>query len=157
LKWWTNKRFYEKTVWGGGGMPMPNKDIPQKRRIVLPSFVIFFILGCLMLFFFLTVARDWDYRLCIPKAARKIGVEPKLSEIYGWIYAHETPGLSREATQSVLENIGTTSIVNSRFLADGTTEDTLRINMCSHPMNNVILSANYSSNNELIGITIDSN
>ena len=136
---------------------MTSKYFLHKNQIIWVLLLFFLVVCCLGPYFYLTVAREWDYQECIPKAAKNIGVEPKISAIYKWINDNETPGLSREASRSILENLGTTTFVGSRSIANGPSEDTLRVNICSHPMNNIVLFANYSTDNKLIGITIDNN
>lgn len=134
---------------------MLSKNGSHKNQIIVIFLLLFPVICCLGSYFFLTTVRDWDYQTCIPNAARKIGVEPEIGAIYQWISDKETPGISREAIMSILETLGPITFVDNRTLSDDTTEDTLRINICSHPFNNIILYANYSTDGKLIAITID--
>ena len=134
---------------------MQSKNFLPKSHIYKILLFLLFLLLILGLCLFFTFARDWDYRECIPIAAKRIGVEPKMSAIYIWINNNETKGLSRESTRLILERLGLTTFVDSRSISDGTIEDTLRVNICSHPLNNIVLYANYSSDNKLLGIVIN--
>lgn len=113
------------------------------------------VICCLAPLFYLTIARDMDERVCIPETARRISVKQDRAEIYDWIYAHEKLGFTREEFQSVLEEVGPVTFVDSRLLSDGTTEDRIGLNICRHPMNNFILIGSFSKTNELIGFSID--
>jgi hypothetical protein len=131
---------------------MKNKNSKRKQIIL---FIFFLSFCCLIPVFYFTIARDLDKKECIPRTAKNIGVDAETIYIYQWIYQNEVPGISREESRLILEKIAPITLVDTRSIANGTFTDTIRINICSHPMNNIVLSANYSKDNYLLGINID--
>jgi hypothetical protein len=138
-----------------GNLQMKNKLSTIRKGIIWISCFLLLILCCLVPWLYLTNFRDWDYRTCNPKAANRIGVKPNRGSINDWIYDILTPGISRTETKAILERLGPTEMVSSRSLSNGEIENTYQINICSHPLNNIVLFANYSIDGKLIAITID--
>ena len=126
------------------------------RRWVIILMMVLVAVGCCLAPLVFLIARDLDRETCIPRVAHKLGVEPTSSAIYKYILVNATPGMTRDEVQLVLEKIGPVIVVDSIVLSDyAEVQDVIRLTLCSHPMNDIVVLAFYSMDGKLATIRID--
>lgn len=104
---------------------------------------------------YLTVGRKLDYEVCMSRMATKLGIEPNIGAVYQHILRVAPSGLSHGETLNALKQIGSITVVDSTVLA-GTFEirETLRLDICTHPLNNIVFFAIFSPEGNLTDIVI---
>jgi len=130
---------------------MNDQQLPQwlkrtKRLLVIG-------IGMVCLFFiavigYFTVYRWIDQTICYSRVASRIDVDPNYLSIRSYIQFHLTPGMSRHEVISMLETVGP---VDQRE----TNANEVWVNICSHPLNNIVLFTKYSMDGKLDAIKFD--
>ena len=96
-----------------------------------------------------------DRAVCLPRVANRIGVQPSYPAIYGYIRELITVGMTRDEALAVLEKIGPMHVAFSTKLPyEDTMRDQVHLNICWHPVNQIILHLYYSSTDERISDVI---
>jgi hypothetical protein len=121
----------------------------------LIGLVVFVIGSCAVLFAYMTLFRWVDYAICIPLMARKVGVSPSIGGIESYIFETALPGMEREDVLNVLEKLGPVNIrsQDATYPPDEI-RDTILINSCMHPLNDLDIYAFYNSGGKLTSITL---
>jgi len=112
----------------------------KKTTNLIISIIILFILLllCLPIGFF-TVFRDLDAKICIPRVTTRIGIEADGDHLRQYIKTQLHPGLNEQEVTNILRNIGPVSQYEKTKLYDGTTREGYKLNICLHPLNNVLV------------------
>jgi hypothetical protein len=92
-----------------------------------------------------------DAYICVAKAAQRIHVAPTYEALYSYIENSLIPGKTREEVRAIVKKIGPVSINSSteEEHLQGYNFDSIAITMCLDPMNNIVLTASYDSNDLL--------
>jgi hypothetical protein len=130
---------------------MNNQQSPKwqnlmKRLIVIMIGVV--CLVCLVGVGYFTVYRWIDQAICYSRVGKMIDVNPDYLSIRSYIQSNLTPGMSRQEVISMLETVGP--------VIQGTTNsDEVWVNICSNPLNNIVLFTNYSQDGKLDSVKFD--
>jgi hypothetical protein len=117
--------------------------------------IIVIIFLCVIPFSYLIIYRFGDYYICPYIIAKKTGVAPNYLAIREYITEILSPGISRNEVEEKLGNLGKIKIWHGDQIFDYSITDQIRLNYCSHPANAITIFANYSLNNQLNWIRID--
>ncbi len=114
------------------------------------------VAGCVFACLFLTVFRWADNAACVSRAARHFGIEASNQALYDYVQNQLTPGMTRDEVLVTLRQIGPVSVDQGTEALNGQIADTVRLNICWHPMNSIILFARYSADDsKLISTRIE--
>jgi hypothetical protein len=111
--------------------------------------------GCAILFLYMTLFRWVDYATCIPTMAKRVDSPPSLEGIESYILTTAVPGMKREKVLKVLENLGPVDIrfQDTTYPPDNV-RDTILVNSCMHPLNDLEIYAVYDSEDRLVSISL---
>ena len=111
--------------------------------------------GCAVLFLYMTLFRWVDYAICIPTMAKRVDVPPSMEGIESYILKAAIPGMGREQVLKVLEKLGPVDIrfQDTTYPPDNS-RDTILVNSCMHPLNDLEIYAVYDSEDRLISISL---
>lgn len=127
----------------------------KRYKKLLNAFAVFVVGGCTILFLYMTLFRWVDYAICVRSMAEKAGVSPSIDGIEGYVFETAIPGIEREEVLKVLEILGTVDLRSQdATYPPGEFRDTILINSCMHPLNNLQIYAFYNSEGKLISITL---
>jgi hypothetical protein len=113
------------------------------------------LLCCIMPALYLTVGRSVEHQQCMHRVAAKHNIAPTRQALYLHLLQLAPAGLPQEEVLNRLGTIGKVTVVNNTLLAGSLkVRQTLRIDVCLHPLNNVILFANYGRDNRLSSLVI---
>jgi hypothetical protein len=120
---------------------------PRPRRFV--RWVIGLTAALMMALCAVPVLAFWvvpwaDAAICMPRAAKNVGVPATYAAIRLYIIDHMKPGMTRGEVQTALIPLGSLEITSSD---SGT--DTMWINMCLVPFNNFTLFLHYKPDGHL--------
>jgi hypothetical protein len=117
------------------------------------SNVVIVLLAALFLYF--TIYKEYDYRSCTNRIAKKLNITSDYSAILMYIEAIVVPGMDREDAHLMFQEIAPIQIlkIDSR---QGLLEK-ITIKICHHPLNNINLYAYYTFGEKLISIDFEEN
>lgn len=111
------------------------------------------ISSCIVLFLYMTVFRWVDSVLCIASMARKVDAPSTIDGIEAYILTTALPGMGKEEVLKGLEKLGPVEVsFQSSTYPPDKSRDTIFINSCMHPFNNLEIYAFYGTHDELISV-----
>lgn len=129
--------------------------LDKKYKKIVFSLGLFFILVCIVPLVYMTLFRWADYAICLPSMAEKVGVPSTMDGIESYILETASPGMEREDVLKVLEKLGPVDVAfQSASYPPDEFRDTIFIESCMHPLNNLEIYAFYSSDSRLISISL---
>lgn len=128
----------------------------KRYKKLLNALAVFVIGSCAVLFVYMTIFRWADYAICIQSMAGKADVSPSTMDgIESYILETASPGMEREDVLKVLEKLGPVDVAfQSASYPPDEFRDTIFIESCMHPLNNLQVYAFYSSDSRLISISL---
>lgn len=117
------------------------------------TLIMLIMIGCILLFFYMTVFRWIDYEICIPAMAEKVGVPPTMYGLETYVQETATPDMKRDEVMKILEKLGPVDVRFQTPNPEGF-RDTIFIRSCKHPLNNLQIYAFYSSEGRLLSISL---
>ena len=112
-----------------------------------------FIVVCILPLFYFGVWRISDYFVCRSIISLKLGLGLSPFTLENHIQVLLVPGMTREEVKASLEKIGKV-IVKPAGASMNLATDHIELRICSHPMNNITLGANYAVDGLLYSIKI---
>ena len=109
-------------------------QIQKLLRTSIITIVWIISIVCLVVYGYLIVYRRVDQSLCYNRVGKTVGIDPDYASIRSHIQSNILPGMTRQEVISTLEKLGPVDHIG----------DTVRINMCSHPLNDITLHFRYS-------------
>ncbi len=119
----------------------------RKNTVVRILFALIglFLLGMCTLCNYFTLFRYVDASICYSRAGRKIGVsEADQNTVYQFVKGMLHPGMSKDEVMSRLSDIGPSVVTGTTELYDGTIRETVKLDICLHPLNDILLLLRYS-------------
>ena len=127
----------------------------KRYKKLVAALAVFLIGSCAVLFVYMTLFRWVDYAVCIRSMAEKEDVSPSIDGIAGYIFETAIPGMERDEVLNILEKLGSVDIrFQDSTYPPGNVRDTIRINSCMHPLNDLRIYAIYNSEGKLISISL---
>jgi hypothetical protein len=117
------------------------------KKIIVGIFSLIVLL-CILIGGYFVFYRLIDQKICYQRVAKSIGVEASYTSIASYIESNLTPGMTPEEVDLILERIGP---VHHGVRSP----NEIRVEMCSHPLNNIILFTQYSGDGTLESIKFD--
>ncbi|MBT7191483.1 MAG: hypothetical protein HN855_14990 [Anaerolineae bacterium] len=136
---------------------MKSKQVTASSKKLAKAFLyLILIIFCCLPISYLHIYRVADNFICSFIVGNRINTEPNRDAIEEYILETLEPGMSRENVHAKLDeiNIFITFRLNKEKYPDRFDEE-IRIKMCVHPVNDIVLFIQYDKNYELITITID--
>jgi hypothetical protein len=118
-------------------------------------FLLAILIGCVIPLFYFILYRWTDNLICTFNTARKMGVPPDFPSILAHINESVTPGTNRTDVESWFRKIGPIAVYHTNNNHDVSKADLIRLNYCSHPLNNLDFIALYTKDGKLISIRYD--
>jgi hypothetical protein len=120
---------------------------PKVIRFILIILSILVITPCL----YLTLLRQIDALICIPKISQRVGIAPNLDAVYKYVGEIIQPGLTKAEALEKLSRIGKVTTLFVDRLANGNVVEEVDLSICYHPMNNIQVMIKYSPGGVIIG------
>jgi hypothetical protein len=92
-----------------------------------------------------------DLAVCIPKVSRELGIAPDQEQVYEYIKKLVNPGMSRAEVMESLSKVGRIVSTGSTVLWDGEVREGISIEICLHPLNNILIINYYTKDEILVG------
>jgi hypothetical protein len=122
------------------------------KKILSLAFLVLTALA-IVIFIYFTAYREYEYRNCVIRAAKKLHISPEYSEIVQYTKYSISPGMTKEDVHSKLQEIGNIDIQR----IDGYQGIAERITMviCNHPLNNFDLYVYYTFGGKLVAVRLE--
>ncbi len=114
--------------------------------------VVSILVFCCLPFMALTLGKWVDEAICVPAAASRVGEERTYDGLYHYLRTHLMPGMTREEVKQAVEKLGPVAIEQDNSPAAGVMADTIVLDICFHPLNDIRFFAQYDLDGNLIAI-----
>lgn len=119
-------------------------------KSIAQLFLIFLIIFLCFGVGYFTVFRAVDSSICIPRVAKKLGIQADINQVYQYVKDQLTPGIEKTEVMDKLGKIGEITIKGTTELANGSIREGVELRICSHPLNNILILNSYSKDWKLI-------
>jgi hypothetical protein len=92
-----------------------------------------------------------DLAVCIPKVSRELGIAPDQEQVYEYVKKLVNPGMSRAEVMERLRKVGRIASTGNTVLWNGEVREGVNIEICLHPLNNILIENVYTKDEILIG------
>ncbi len=126
----------------------------RKEKFITCIGITLVLLICLLACSSITVFPTLDRKVCLAKAANSIGVSPTYDGIRNYVEQSLVLGISHDESLEILRRIAPIKLVVRQSTPNNLIRETYQIQMCSFPLNNIIVLADFDQSRKLHWVTV---